>query len=512
MSVTKVFSATTMGLETIIVEVEISVESRGLPAFNIVGLADRSVEESKERVRSGIKNSGYEFPIKRITVNLAPAQIPKRGSILDLAVAVGILASSKSVAYFNLQSSMFIGELSLNGHIRHVNGSLPVVLQAKKSRFKRVYIPEECLKEVQYISGVEIYGVRNLVEVVGSLSGLTKLKPLTPRIFARTPNTSIETGILDIRGQEKAKRALEIAAAGGHNLAFCGPPGSGKTMLCKSLRDLLPELSFEESLEVTKIYSVCGLLKDIEGGLMTKRPFRSPHHSISLSGLLGGGFTPRPGEITLAHRGVLFLDEFTQLPPFVIDSLRTPVEDGEIAISRGAARYTFPSKFVLAIAYNPCPCGFFNSETKKCTCTFGDILRYRRKLGGPILDRIDLYVEVKAVKSGEYSDNRSGAELDRLRLKIQKAREIQEKRYELDKIACNADLSPSIIKKYGFLTNENSELLKKAIDRLNLSLRGFHRVIKVARTISDLESSKDILESHMMEALQYRYEATSAKV
>lgn len=498
----KVFSAAVLGLECYPVEVEADI-GQGLPNFLIVGLPDKAVEESKERVRSAIKNSKQDFPVKRITVNLAPADLKKEGPAYDLPVAVAILLSSGQLPFTDLRNSLFIGELSLNGQLRPINGVLPTVTMAKEKRFKNIFLPAANLFEASLISGLNFFPLQNLTELCFHLKGEKKLRSKILKPKLQNQNRSYDYDFAYVKGQEHAKRALEIAAAGGHNVLMSGPPGSGKTLLARSLPSILPQMSDEEILEVTKIYSVAGLLSD-KKSIITTRPFRSPHHTASNIALVGGGQYPRPGEITLAHRGVLFLDELPEFGRHVLETLRQPLEDGVVTVARAAGSLSFPASFILVASQNPCPCGYLNDPLKACIDTPVQILRYQKKISGPLLDRIDLHVEVPRVKSEKLTDEKVAEESAKIRQRVEKARQIQRKRFAQTKISTNSEIGPKDLKKFAPLEEKGMALLKTAISNLNLSARAYHRIIKIGRTISDLGGVADISADHLAEALQYR--------
>jgi len=505
----RVFSGATVGLESIPIEVEVDIASQGLPSFTIVGLPDKAVEESKERVRSAIKNSGADFPPKRITVNLAPADLPKAGPGFDLPIALGILIASGQLNA-NLEKTLVLGELSLDGSLRHTNGILPMAILAKEKKFKEVLLPTINAREAAVIRGINIYPIVSLLQLFQHLTGNEKIEPQSHISFDK-----LKIGVLaefdfgDIKGQEHVKRALEITAAGGHNVFMRGVPGAGKTMLARALPGILPDLTEDEALEVTKIYSITGNLPPGESIIKT-RPFRAPHHTTSRIGLIGGGSNPAPGEISLAHRGVLFLDEFSEFPRNVLEALRQPMEDGIITISRAAGQVSFPAKFILVAASNPCPCGYLGDPVKTCICLPGQIIRYQKRISGPIMDRIDLHIEVPAVRVDKLTGDSPPAggvteeSSKTIKKRVQRARDIQTKRFKKTSLKNNAEMQTKEVKQFCQLSNECLNLLRQAVVQMNLSARSFYRVIKVACTIADLSGEEKILSSHIAEALQYR--------
>lgn len=501
----KVNSSAVVGLDAVPVEVEVDIATQGLPNFTIVGLPDKAVEESRERVRSAIKNSGADFPAKRITVNLAPADLPKEGPSYDLPIALGILIASEQLKA-DISSSFFMGELSLDGRLRYTNGILPQVILAKDKKLKRVFLPAVNAKEASIIKSIEIYPTKDLLNLFHHLNNTALIKTQQHTSLANYLKKSVfEFDMIDIKGQERAKRALEIAAAGSHNLLFKGPPGAGKTLLARTLPSILPSLTFEEALEVTKIYSISGLLNNEP--IITQRPFRNPHHTTSNIGLIGGSAHPKPGEISLAHRGVLFLDEFPEFPRYVLETLRQPMEDGYVTIARAHGRITFPSKFMLVAAQNPCPCGFLGDPTHACKCSTSQIIRYQKRVSGPMLDRIDIHLDVPAVKIEKLTSYHKDPKIEsseKIRKRVQKAKDIQTKRFKGKNIHTNSEMTAKTIKEHCFLSQECVDLLRMAVSRMNLSARSYNRTIKLARTIADLEGSKDISSSHIAEALQYR--------
>jgi len=502
----KVSSVTNLGLETIGVDVEVNIASRGLPIFDIVGLPSKSVDESKERVKTAIVNSGIEFPSRRIIVNLAPADVPKEGSCYDLPIAVGILGSVIKCEI--PEKSLFFGELSLDGTLRHTKGALLLSLFAREKGIESIFVPKASTNEAAIIKGINIYPVENLNQLLAHILGKIQIKPAQyHKEESSYKDDKAEFDMAEILGQEQAKRVAEISASGGHNLFMIGSPGAGKTMLARALPGILPKLHEEESLEVTKIYSASGNIPP-EGSLITICPFRSPHHTISQPGLIGGGTKPQPGEISLAHRGVLFLDEFTEFPRSVMEALRQPMEDGYLTISRSQARVKYPSRFILVASTNPCPCGYLYHPKKACICTQREIKRYRKRISGPILDRIDLHVEVPVVDVRDLSNDQKSREFlessNKIRQRILKAREMQRKRFLNDKIYTNAEMKNEHIKKYCFLSKEVKQILSQAVMNFHLSARSYFKMIKVARTIADLETAENINVNHMAEALQYR--------
>jgi magnesium chelatase family protein len=515
MSVSKIYSAQATLLKAQIIDIEVDI-GRGLHSFSVVGLADKSVDESKDRVSAAIKNSGWKSPKnknQKVVVSLAPADVKKEGPIFDLPIALAYLIASEEIEA-EVEKRLFIGELSLDGNLRPIKGALPIVSKAKKEGFKEIFLPKENAEEASLISGIKIYGAESLLEVVSHINTREfkddERKIENKKILEyknkkkKKKETEVEVDFADIKGQESAKRGLEIAAAGGHNIIMYGPPGTGKTMLARAFTHLLPELSFDDKLEVTSIYSIGGMLSE---GLVNNPPFRSPHHTASYVSLVGGGSNLKPGEVTLAHKGVLFLDEFPEFDKKVLESLRQPLEDREVTVSRAKGSVKYPAHFILVATMNPCSCGNYGVKGKECTCSAQSIERYKRKLSGPIVDRIDLWVEVSKVEHQKLTDARELHEgTGKMKPRVEKARKIQELRYGKQKlkIKTNAELTARDLVKHIKLSDEVKEVLNNSAKTLDLSARSYHRIIKLARTIADMEGKEDISENHILEALQYR--------
>lgn len=500
----KIYSATTIGLDGVLIEVEVDVANRGFPTLTIVGLPTKAVDEAKDRVRTAIVNASYDMPDSRITVNLAPADIPKSGASFDLPIALGILKASGQLSTgFSLDNSLFVGELSLEGKLRRVPGVISYAVLAHQNKIGNLYVPVENAEEACLIGDVKVYGVKSLKQLIDHLTGKTRIIPYAVRkVEVRGEEVLYDFDFADVKGQEHAKRALEIAACGYHNIHLTGSPGAGKTMLSRAFPSILPPLAEEEALEVAKIYSVVGIA--IDGSRLANRPFRSPHHTTSRVGLIGGGSNPTPGEISLAHRGVLFLDEFAEFPRSVLEALRQPLEDGKVTISRASGTLTFPSRFLLLAASNPCPCGYLGHAKKTCRCPSLSILSYKKKLSGPLLDRIDIHLSVPPVDEEKLLAGGQAEKSEVIRDRIIIARKRQEERLRKFGLFANSEMSSSEIRKICNLTDEANTLLRQAISKFSLSARAYFKIVKIAQTIADLEVSERIEESFIAEALQYR--------
>jgi len=499
----KVRSSAVIGIDAYLVDVEVDI-SHGLPSFATVGLPETAVRESKERVKAAIQNSGYPFPDDRITVNLAPAAVKKEGTGLDLPIALGILSALGIVSAELLGDLLIMGELSLDGRIKRVRGSLPMAIAARDAGFRGIVLPEENGLEASVVSGIQVLPAASLGQVIDYMRGLARIEPVVSEVASLFDlDRENRADFSEVMGQEHVKRALEIAAAGAHNVLMVGPPGSGKTMLSRRIGSILPPMGFEEAVETTKIFSVVGLLPR-DQALITERPFRAPHHTISDAGLIGGGHVPRPGEVSLAHNGVLFLDELPEFKKHVLEVLRQPLEDRQVTISRATTTLSYPASFMLVAAMNPCPCGFLSDPRHPCTCSPQQISRYRSRISGPLLDRMDIQVEVPAVAFRDLIGETPSEPSSAIRERVSRARDIQARRFKRASIFTNSQMAGRHIRSYCAIDSESSRLLEMAVDRLGLSARAFNRIIKIARTIADLAGEADIRASHISEAIQYR--------
>lgn len=499
----KVYSAAVLGVDAYEVEIEVNAGHGGMKII-IVGLPDTAVKESQDRVTTAVQNSGYFWPQGRTTINLAPADVKKEGPSFDLPIALGMVAAAQDLDLKNADDYCFVGELALTGAVRSVKGVLPIAIHARNSGKRALFVPEANAREAAVVEGLTVYGVRNLRETFEFLCGNVSLTPVQEDVSAFfVALQKYDADFADVKGQQTVKRALEVAAAGGHNLLMIGPPGSGKSMLSKRIPTIIPPMTLDEAIETTKIHSICGLLNG-KNSFVATRPFRAPHHTISDVGLLGGSANPTPGEVSVAHNGVLFLDELPEFKRSTLEVMRQPLEDGKVTISRAAGSMTFPAEFMLVAAMNPCPCGYFGDLKRECRCSMPQVQKYRQRISGPLLDRIDLHVEVPAVQYKELSSSASGETSAEIRQRVENARKIQQQRFRKTAVSCNARMTSKMIKTFCSLDHDCAELLKMAMTELNFSARAYDRILKVARTVADLDAIEQIQTQHVSEAIQYR--------